>query len=218
MSLIKSKLRIDEHGEVFTPEWMVEEMVRQIKAESDRIDSRVFEPACGTGNFIIPILMGKLKTVLKKFPNSQFDRNNYALLSVMSVYGIEKLRDNIEECRGRISQVLHEFTGVQRGAPLSRAIDTLTRINIVHGDTLSMRSVDGSPIVLAEWGYLGKGKFQRRDFRLDRLAKSGVRAAADSSSAGLGDAAAPWKVYLPMTVKDLAEIGSFSHPLESEAA
>ena len=39
--------------------------------------------------------------------------------------------------------------------------------NIVHGDALTMRMDDGEPLTFAEWGYLGKGKFQRRDFRMD---------------------------------------------------
>ena len=78
--------------------------------------------------------------------------------------------------------------------------------NLVHGDALAMRTHDGQPITFAEWGYLGKGKFQRRDFRLDTLTLSSTFSAEGSLFAHLGkhEIFTPAKTYPPMTVSELA--------------
>ena len=89
--LVKSKQRVADHGEVFTPAWMVEDMLDLVKHESERIDSRVLEPACGSGNFLIPVLARKLATVELRHGKSEFEKRHYALLALMCVYGIELL-------------------------------------------------------------------------------------------------------------------------------
>ncbi len=98
MSLVKSKQRVADHGEVFTPVWMVEAMLDLVKDETERIDSRFLEPACGSGNFIMQILRRKLAAVELKYGKSDFERRHYALLALMCIYGIELLADNIAEC------------------------------------------------------------------------------------------------------------------------
>src|SRR5271170_7449165 len=95
MSLVKSKKRVADHGEVFTPEWMVEAMLDLVKAETERIDSRFLEPACGSGNFLVKILRRKLAAVEFKFGKSNFEKRHYAVLALMCTYGIELLEDNI---------------------------------------------------------------------------------------------------------------------------
>src|SRR6185312_6731555 len=67
MNLIKSKRRVADHGEVFTPPWLVEKMLDLVKGETERIDSRFLEPACGSGNFLVPVLQRKLAAVEAKF-------------------------------------------------------------------------------------------------------------------------------------------------------
>src|SRR5579859_6554627 len=89
MSLIKSRYRVADHGEVFTPPWLVEEMLNLVKGEAERIDARFLEPACGSGNFLVPILQRKLAAVELKFHKSEFEKQHYALLAVMCTYGIE---------------------------------------------------------------------------------------------------------------------------------
>src|SRR6266568_4446617 len=99
MNLIKSKRRVADHGEVFTPPWLVEKMLDLVKGETGRIDSRFLEPACGSGNFLVPVLQRKLAAVEAKYGKSDFERRHYALLALMCVYGIELLIDNIAECQ-----------------------------------------------------------------------------------------------------------------------
>ena len=81
MSLVKSKQRVADHGEVFTPPWMVEAMLDLVKDETDRIDSRFLEPACVSGNFLVQVLRRKLAAVELKFGKSNFEKQNYALSS-----------------------------------------------------------------------------------------------------------------------------------------
>ena len=57
---IKSKQRVADHGEVFTDEKEVGAMCDLVIEETQRIDSRFLEPACGDGNFLIEILKRKL--------------------------------------------------------------------------------------------------------------------------------------------------------------
>ena len=99
MELVKSKQRVADHGEVFTPPRMVEAMLDLVKDESERIDSRFLEPACGSGNFLVPVLTRKLATVEARYGKSDFERRHQALLALMSIYGIELLDDNVAECR-----------------------------------------------------------------------------------------------------------------------
>ena len=101
MSLIKSKQRVADHGEVFTPPWLVEAMLDLVKDESERIDSRFLEPACGSGNFLVSVLKRKLAAVEVKFGKSDFEKRHYALLAFMCIYGVELLEDNISECRAK---------------------------------------------------------------------------------------------------------------------
>jgi type I restriction-modification system DNA methylase subunit len=106
--LIKSKKRIRDHGEVFTSDFIVSDMLDLVKQETERIDSRFLEPACGTGNFLIEILKRKLKIVKNKYKKSQFDYEHYAIIAVSSIYGIDILQDNAEECRQRLFNIFNK--------------------------------------------------------------------------------------------------------------
>jgi len=208
MSLVKSKQRVADHGEVFTPAWMVEAMLDQVKDETERIDSRFLEPACGSGNFIVQILKRKLAVVELKFSKSDFERQHYALYGLMCIYGIELLVDNIAECRANVLEVFADYLKLDEADDLYRAATHVLSTNLVHGDALTMRATDGQPITFAEWGYLGKGKFQRRDFRFDVLTGSSKYSEAGSLFADLGkhEIFTPVKTYPPMTVRELAAL------------
>lgn len=172
MNHIKSKKRVADHGEVFTPAWLVEAMLDLVKDETERIDARFLEPACGSGNFLVTILRRKLAAVELKYGRSDFEKRHYALLALMCCYGIELLADNIAECRANLLEVMAEYLSLDETDALYRAASYVITRNIVHGDALKMRTHEGQPITFAEWAYLGKGKFQRRDFRLDVLTES----------------------------------------------
>src|SRR5438477_8990948 len=160
MGLIKSKKRVADHGEVFTPSWILEAMLDLVKGETERIDSRFLEPACGSGNFLVQVLQRKLGAVETKFKNSEFKKRQYALLALMCIYGIELLADNITECRANLLEIFADYLDLHGSDDLYRAPSYVLSQNLVHGDARTMRTHDGQPITFAEWGYLGKGKFQ----------------------------------------------------------
>lgn len=206
MNLVKSKQRVADHGEVFTPAWMVAAMLDLVKDETQRIDSRFLEPACGSGNFLVQVLQRKLAAVELKYGKSDFERRHYALLALMCIYGIELLPDNIAECRANLLDIFSEYLNVDPADDLYRTGQQVLSLNIVHGDALSMKDGQKAPITFAEWGYLGKGKFQRRDFRSDILTHSSAFSAEDSLFAQLGkhEIFTPAKSWPPMTAYDLA--------------
>jgi hypothetical protein len=206
MSLIKSKRRVADHGEVFTPRWLVEKMLDLVKGESERIDSRFLEPACGSGNFLVPVLQRKLAAVELKFHKSEFEKQHYALLAAMCTYGIELLADNIAECRANMLEVFADYLNLAETDGLFLAASYVLSQNLVHGDALTMLAHDGQPITFAEWGYLGKGKFQRRDFRFEALTRMSSFSQEGSLWAHLGkhEVFTPIKTYPPMTMRELA--------------
>jgi len=210
---IRSKQRVADHGEVFTPEWLVETMLDLVKDETERIDSRFLEPACGSGNFLVQVLRRKLAAVEAKYSRSDFERQHYALLALMCVYGIELLRDNIRECRSNLLEIFAKNLSLDLADDLYRAADYVLSQNLVHGDATKMLTAeDGRPLVFAEWGYLGKGKFNRRDFYFRSLTKSSAYKSrtADAldlfnSDPGKHPSMIPTSTIYPrMTVRELA--------------
>ncbi|MFT4233907.1 MAG: N-6 DNA methylase [Microbacterium sp.] len=202
--LVKSRQRVADHGEVFTPRWLVNDMLDLVKDETERIDSRFLEPACGSGNFLIPVLERKLVAVKARHGRSDFEKRHYALFALMCIYGIELLPDNADECRQNLLEVFVSFVGADAPGEWARAAETVLAVNIVQGDALAMTDADGRPIVFPEWGYLGRGKYQRRDFRFDSLTQ---RAAA---SEGLFTHFEEYEIFVPersypaMTVQEIA--------------
>jgi hypothetical protein len=208
VSLVKSKQRVADHGEVFTPPELVEAMIDLVKTEAERIESRFLEPACGSGNFLVPVLRRKLAVVAARYRGGDFERRHYALLALMSIYGIELLDDNVAECRKNLLEVLAVFLDLDEDDPWTRAAVTVLEANIVHGDalTMQMRTLPLRPIAFAEWSYLGKGRFHRRDFRLDTLTQMSSFGEEDTLFADIGkhEIFTPIKEYGVLTVADLA--------------
>lgn len=185
---------------------MVEAMLDLVKGETERIDARFLEPACGSGNFLVRILQRKLAAVELRYGQSDFERRHYALLALMCIYGIELLADNIAECRANMLEILTTYLNGDATDDLHRVASYVLSQNLVHGDALTMRTQHGQPITFSEWGYLGKGRFQRRDFRLDVLTGSSAFSAEGSLFAQLGkhEIFTPTETWPPMTVSELA--------------
>ena len=144
-----------------------------------------------------------------KYGKSDFERRHYALFALMCLCGIELLPDNIAECRANLLELFAEYLNLTPSDDLYRAASYVLSQNLVHGDALTMRTHNDLPITFAEWGYLGKGGFQRRDFRLDTLVRSAAFSAKGSLFAHLGmhEIFTPTNTYPPMTVSELAATG-----------
>lgn len=204
-TLVKSRQRVSDHGEVFTPIWMVEDMLNLVKDESERIDSRFLEPACGSGNFLKAVLARKLATVQSKYGKSDFEKLHHALFSLMCIYGIELLADNVAECRMILLETFANFLSVDSTNQFYLAAEAVLKVNIIQGDALTLTKTDGKAIEFPEWGYLGMGKFQRRDFRYDALTQ---RSSIHGTLFELFEEHqifVPTKTYPPMGVEDVTK-------------
>ncbi|WP_298977604.1 DNA methyltransferase, partial [uncultured Thermosynechococcus sp.] len=199
---IKSKQRVADYGEVLTPPHIVTAMLDLVQQETERIDSRFLEPACGTGNFLTEVLRRKLKVVEKRYAKSQLDYERYAVLAVSSLYGIDILADNAEECRRRLYAVFDEaYTALfgNRVKPACRAaVRYILSCNIVHGDALTLQTVgeDPQPIIFAEWSLVNGSLLKRRDFAFHEMVQQASLRELPLFS-DLGE-----EVFIPEPVKD----------------
>ncbi|WP_447590447.1 SAM-dependent DNA methyltransferase [Microbacterium lacticum] len=203
--LVKSRQRVADHGEVFTPRWLVDDMLDLVKGETERIDSRFLEPACGSGNFLVPILERKLATVQARYGKSAFEKRHYALFALMCVYGIELLGDNAAECRENLEGTVARVLKLEPADSLVLAARAVLAVNIVQGDALAMTDATGEPIVFPEWGYLGRGKYQRRDFRFDALTQRSAASGTLFDAFDEHEIFTPVRTYPAMSVDDIAE-------------
>lgn len=203
--LVKSKQRVADHGEVFTPAWMVEDMLDLVKSESERIDSRFLEPACGSGNFLKAVLVRKLRAVESRYKKSDFELRHYALLAVMSIYGIELLADNVEECRQNLLAIFTGFLPATDNSDWEEAARNVLGANIIHGDALTLKTATGDPIEFPEWGYLGGGKYQRRDFRYEALTQRASFEGTLFEMLEEHELFIPTRTYESMTVEEIAK-------------
>jgi len=204
-NLVKSRQRVADHGEVFTPSWLVENMLDLMKDESERIDSRILETACGSGNFLKPALIRKLVTVQTKYGKSDFEKKHHALFALMCISGIELLKDNAEECRSGLLKIFSEYLTLPTGDIWQVAARKVLEVNILQGDALTLTTGEGMPITFPEWGYLGSGKFQRRDFRYDALTQ---RASMKDTLFELFEEHqifVPTATFPPMTAEEIAK-------------
>ena len=192
---VKSKQRVADHGEVFTAEREVNAMLDLVKQETERIDSRFLEPACGDGNFLAEILRRKLvvvereshqirlnrktlaRTTLKAIDKPLYEKN--AFIAVTSIYGIDIMQDNVDACRERMFSIWNEaYTSIckDEATDLCRAaVRYVLKRNIVCGNALSMMQVDSlgndidNPIILPEWSFVMGDMVKRTDNRFSDL-------------------------------------------------
>lgn len=168
-----SKDRVSNHGEVFTNKREVNAMLDLVQQETERIDSRFLEPACGNGNFLVEILERKLKVVEARYKKSQLEYERNAITVISSIYGVDILEDNVQACRDRLLRIftkyyIHHYKKDFNEEFLLSAEFILSK-NIIWGDALSMKKIDGTPITFSEWSAVNGSMLKRRDFQLDKL-------------------------------------------------
>ena len=172
---IKSKERVAEHGEVFTNEREVNAMLDLVKEETERIDSRFLEPACGNGNFLAATLERKLKVVKKRYGKHNQDYEKYSVVAVSSLYGVDIMADNVEECQIRLFEIWNKAYKSQCKDETTddcrSAVKYILKHNILCGDALTLLQNNGEPIIFAQWDIVTGNKIKRRDYRLDQMMK-----------------------------------------------
>lgn len=182
---VKSKQRVADHGEVFTAEREVNAMLDLVKQETERVDSRFLEPACGDGNFLVEILRRKLAAARKRATPPKrknplpLEFEKQSVIAVASIYGVDLMMDNVIACRERLYKIWDgEYQTVCKkeiSEDCRAAVRFILGRNIVCGNALSLKAVDSSgkdtdePIIFSEWAFVTGTKLQRKDFRFDRL-------------------------------------------------
>lgn len=182
---VKSKQRVADHGEVFTADREVNAMLDLVKQETERVDSRFLEPACGDGNFLAEILRRKLEAAKKRAipPKKkrplpiEFERQ--AVIAIASIYGVDLLIDNVRACRERLFNIWDkEYKAICKkevNEECREAVRYILNRNIVCGNALSMKVVDeegndtDKPIIFSEWAFIMGDKLQCKDYRFDKL-------------------------------------------------
>ena len=170
---VKSKKRVTDHGEVFTNKREVNAMLDLVKQETERIDSRFLEPACGTGNFLVEILERKLLVVETRYKKSQLEYERNAITAISSIYGVDILEDNVMACRERLLDIftknyIKNYKKDCNDEFLKSAQFILSK-NIIWGDALTMKTIEESPITFSEWSAVNGSMLKRRDFQLNKL-------------------------------------------------
>lgn len=165
---MRSKQRVRDYGEVFTPEWLVKEMLDMVKDEAEKVESRFLEPGCGNGNFLVEILERKLNVVDKKYNNSKDEYRFHIILALSSIYGVEILFDNVEECRNRLIGVIRNHYS-DEDQEFFDTVNFILERNIIWGDFLALKYMEnGEDIILSEW--MGNNyMLLRRDFMFSDL-------------------------------------------------
>lgn len=176
---IKSKARVQKHGEVFTAEREVKAMCDLVSDETKRIDSRFLEPACGDGNFLAEILNRKLKFVRTKYKKDLIDYEKQSILAISSLYGVDILIDNVQACRERLYKIWDkQYTSIFKDYCIDEtrnAVKFILSKNIVCGNALTLMCVDEGgkdtqePIVFSEWAFITGMNISRKDYTLDEL-------------------------------------------------
>ncbi|OPL14559.1 MAG: restriction endonuclease subunit M [delta proteobacterium ML8_D] len=172
---VKSKQRVADHGEVLTGKREVNAMLDLVKQETERIESRFLEPACGSGNFLAEILERKLRVVEMRYRRSQLEYERNAVLAVSSIYGIDILEDSILECRKRLFGIFDwTYSSLYKKTAKNQCRNTVKYIlerNIILGDALALKTVGAKPkpIIFSEWSLVTGSKFKRRDFAFHEL-------------------------------------------------
>ena len=185
---IKSRQRVTERGEVFTAEREVNAMLDLVKQETERIDSRFLEPACGNGNFLVEILRRKLEVIRRQYQKQLGELELQTTIALSSIYGVDIMKDNVEECCQRLLDIVcnwySEVHPLQK-APSEKLSATWTYLlhrNILWGDALTLREPVGEnasiiekqnakPITFSEWSFI-RDMVIRKDFHLAALVQA----------------------------------------------
>lgn len=166
---VKSKKRVTDHGEVFTAVREVNAMLDLVKQETERIDSRFLEPACGNGNFLAEVLRRKLVVIESRYGKSQLEWERNAVVAISSIYGVDIMEDNAIECRSRLFKIFNDrYTLLFKNKckdECRNSVKFLFNRNILWGDALDFTNPKTKqPIIFSEWSAVNGSMLKRRDY------------------------------------------------------
>jgi len=153
---IKSKHRVTEFGEVNTSFETIESIIDLVGSEAIRYDSKFLDPACGDGNFLSALLDRKLASFEKKHYKNTHLCEEKLMIILSSIYGIDRLKDNIMEARVRIlerfSDAYAKLVDSEVKGRTRRSAEYIVSKNIIFGDALTLEDYEsGNEIIFSEW-------------------------------------------------------------------
>lgn len=210
--LVKSKKRVTDHGEVFTSVREVNAMLDLVKSETENVDSRFLEPACGNGNFLAEVLKRKLAIVEARYAKSQVEFERYAVTAISSIYGVDVLKDNVTDCRERLFNIFNEMYTRLFKTKCKVDCRTITEFilsrNIIWGDALNLKTADekAEPLVFSEWSRpFNDSRMKRRDFLFEEIVEDNAADIFKEKSTETGK-----PVFIPKPIKEFPLTPIFS--------
>lgn len=199
---VKSKKRVSDHGEVFTSEREVNAMLDLVKSETENVDSRFLEPACGNGNFLAEVLRRKLAIVEARYAKSQLEFERSNLIAIGSIYGIDLLPDNVKECQTRLFTIFDELYRrlfkKKCKDEYRKAIRFVLERNILCGDALSLKTINDKPLMFSEWSRpFNDSRIKRRDFLFEEIVDDAADTIFKEKSTETGK-----PVFIPKPIKE----------------
>lgn len=135
---IRSWERVVDLAEVFTPEWLVEEMLNSIPEKVISPEARSLEPSCGNGNFLVEIVARKLQQI--KISSESNEMVYQAFKCLASTYGVDISESNVLETRSRLKELIFGFLQSYKiqviDEKFKSIIDYVLSKNILHADFL----------------------------------------------------------------------------------
>lgn len=200
---VKSKKRVADHGEVFTNEREVKAMLDLVQHETERIDSRFLEPACGNGNFLAEVLRRKLTVVDNRYGKSQIEWERYSVIAVSSIYGVDILEDNALECQERLFNIFSKIYinkfGTNCKLELIKSVKFIMKKNILWGNALDFTNpITKKPIVFSEWSMINETLIKRRDYRFKFLVEKTHQFSMFNDEGNEAEIDEPVKEYPPV--------------------
>lgn len=159
---IRSRDRVRDLAEVFTQKREIDGILDMMLDAFQGVDIKFLEPSCGSGNFLVEILLRKIQTVLWKDFGHQEHYEHHLIRAVASIYGVDISPENVTESRSRLAHTVLGHYQVD-ASTLTPTVGFLTAIglvldsNIVQGDTLT----GAGEIDFCDWVPAPDFKFKR---------------------------------------------------------
>jgi len=205
----RDRKRIADYGEVFTASKEVNEIIYIVEHEAYRVESKFFEPACGNGNFLTEILKRKISTIEKKYAKNQVDFEKNLIISIGSLYGIDILKNNVEESKYRLEEIAiqkyKKLFNKDTKENFIKVVKYILNKNIIIGDALTLKSTTKKqkPLIFSEWASINGTEIKRKDYVLYKLLDNSEMSRVKSDEGLIEYIPAPIKEYRKVHYLDI---------------
>ena len=128
----KTDIRIERHKDTqedFTPENIVRQLIDNVGTKSiTNLNKKVLDFSCGNGNILVYVLNKRIE---------KCETNDDIVKAISSIYGVDIMADNVEECRQRLYDlIIEKFPSVTENKSFDYKIKSIIRNRIQWHDAL----------------------------------------------------------------------------------